>query len=63
MAELYFQYKTTPYKFDTRLLKLFRLENSRFVEILNLETMQNVRLHSIEINREQAFRLAGEAEF
>ena len=63
MAELYFQHKTTLYKFDTRLLKLFRIENSRFVEILNPETKQNVRFHSREINREQAFRLVGEAEF
>jgi hypothetical protein len=62
MAELYFQHKTTPYIFDTRLLKLFRLENSRFVEILNPETKQKVRLHSIEINREQALRLAGATE-
>ena len=58
MAELFFQYKTIPYLFDTRLLKLFRLENKRQVEIVDSGILQNIRFNSIEIDREQAFVLA-----
>lgn len=58
MAELYFEYKMTPYLFDTNLLKLFRLKDHYRVEIKNPEILSNVRLSSIEINRENAARLA-----
>lgn len=58
MAELFFQCKTIPYLFDTKLLKLFRLENKRQVEIVDLEILRNIRFNSIEIDREQAFVLA-----
>lgn len=58
MAELYFEYKMTPYLFDTNLLKLFRLKDHYRLEIKNSEILSNVRLSSIEINRENAVRLA-----
>jgi hypothetical protein len=58
MAELYFKHKMTPYLFDTKLLKLFRLKDDYRVEIKNPEIFSNVRLSSIEINRENAVRLA-----
>jgi hypothetical protein len=58
MAELFFQHDAVSYLFDTNLLKLFRLEGSRPVEIDNPETMRNVRLYSTEINRETAFKMA-----
>ena len=62
MAELYFKYKQTPYLFDTEQIKLFRLKDGRRIEIDNLDTIQKVRLRSIEINRELALRLAFEHE-
>jgi hypothetical protein len=62
MAELFFIYKTAPYLFDTKQLKLFRLRDIQRIEIKNPETLSNVRLGSIEINRERAFRLALECE-
>ncbi len=57
MAELYFEHDTIPYIFDTNLLKLYRLEGSRSIEINNPEIRRNVRLYSAEISREQAFRM------
>jgi hypothetical protein len=62
MAEYFLQYKTTPYLFDTRQLKLFRLKNSNRIEINNPDTLRKVRLGSIEINREYAYVLALETE-
>jgi hypothetical protein len=58
MAELFFQHEAVPYIFDTKLLKLFRLEGSYSVEIDNPDIIRNVRLYSVEISREQAFRVA-----
>jgi len=62
MAEHYFNHKAIPYLFDTKQLKLFRLRDSNRIEIKNPETLRKVRLVSIEINRERAFRLAFEGE-
>lgn len=56
MAELFFQYNIIPYLFDTKILKLFRLENNRKIEIMDRETLRNVRFDSIEICRKHAFR-------
>jgi hypothetical protein len=58
MPEFFFNYKTIPYMFDTKQLKLFRLRDSRRIEIRNPETFRIVRMDSIEINREHAVRLA-----
>ena len=58
MAKLFFEYKSIPYLFDTKQLKLFRLENKRQVQIVDSEILRNIRFNSIEINREQAFVLA-----
>jgi len=58
MADLFFQYRTIPYLFDTKLLKLFRLEKERKVEIVESEILRNVRFNSIEIDREQALILS-----
>jgi len=55
MAELFFQYEKVPYLFDTRLLKLFRIESKELIEIKNPETLQKVRFDSIEIDRKRAF--------
>ena len=54
MAELFFQYEKVPYLFDTKLLKLFRIENKRLIEIKNPETLQKIRFNSIEIDRKKA---------
>ncbi len=62
MPELFFKYKTIPYMFDTNRLKLFRLKDSQQIEIINQKTRHQVRLGSIEINRERAFRLALESK-
>jgi hypothetical protein len=56
MAELFFQFKTVPYLFDTEILKLFRLENNRIIEIIDREIFRNIRFNSIEIDRNHAFR-------
>ncbi len=61
MAELFFESKTIPYLFDTKLLKLFRLENKRQIEISDSDIYRNVRFDSTEIDREKAFVLAKEA--
>ena len=58
MPQLFFQYKTSPYLFDTKLLKLFRLENKRLNEITKPELLKHIRFDSVEIDREQAYRLA-----
>ena len=58
MPQLFFQYKAKPYLFDTKSMKLFRLENKRYVEITKPEIQRNIRFDSIEIDREQAYRLA-----
>ena len=57
MAELYFKYETIPYIFDTDLLKLYRLECNRSVEINNPEIARNVRFYSAEISREKALKM------
>jgi len=57
MAELFFQYEAITYLFDTKMLKLYRLEGNQSVEINNPETMQNVRLKSAEISRKQASKM------
>jgi hypothetical protein len=58
MAELFFHHDATTYLFDTNLLKLYRLEGNRPVEIDNLEIKRKVRLHSAEISREKALKMA-----
>jgi hypothetical protein len=57
MAQLYFQHDAIPYIFDTKLLKLFRLEGSRSVEINNPDIVRNVRLYAAEISQEQALKM------
>jgi hypothetical protein len=57
MAELFFHHDTSTYLFDTNLLKLYRLEGNRSVEIDNLEIRRKVRLKSTEISREMAFKM------
>ena len=58
MAKYFFEYKTVPYLYDAKRLKLFRLENRRRIEISDLKILRNIRLNSTEIEREQAFVLA-----
>jgi hypothetical protein len=58
MAKLYFQHDEISYIFDTKLLKLFRLEGNQSVEINNSETLWDVRLKASEISRIKAFKIA-----
>ena len=60
MTQLFFEHDEITYLFDTKLLKLYRLENYRSVEINNPEIERNVRLNSAEISRYQAFKMAAE---
>jgi len=46
MAQLFFQYDEITYFFDTKLLKLYRMEGNQSFEINNPEILQNVRLFS-----------------
>ena len=55
MAELFFKYETTPYLLDTKLLKLFRIENKELIEINQPEILRKIRFNSIEITRNDAF--------
>jgi hypothetical protein len=61
MAKIYFQHDEISYLFDTKLLKLYRLEAKRSVEINNSETLWDVRLKASEISRQKALELAGGA--
>ena len=58
MAELFFQHNAISYLYDTKLLKLYRLEGNQSVEIDNPEIKRNVRLNAAEISRDQAFKMA-----
>ena len=58
MAKIYFQHDEISYLFDTKLLKLFRLEGNQSVEINNSETLWDVRLKASEISRNKAFKIA-----
>lgn len=58
MPQFYFQYRTQPYLYDTKLMKLYRLENKEHIEITKPELLRNIRLDSIEIDREEAYRLS-----
>jgi hypothetical protein len=57
MAKIYFQHDEISYLFDTKLLKLYRMEGNQSVEINNSETLWDVRLKAAEISREQAFKM------
>ena len=63
MPQLFFQYKTASYLFDTKLLKLFRLGNKRLIEITKPELLKNIRFDSVEIDRKQAYRLACRSQY
>ena len=58
MTEIYLRYGKTPYLFDIRQVKLFRLKGGDQIEIKNSETLRRVRLSSTEISRELAMKLA-----
>lgn len=55
MAELFFKHEATPYLLDTKLLKLFRIENKELIEINQPEILREIRFNSIEITRNDAF--------
>ena len=57
MAQLFFHHDANTYLYDTNLLKLYRLEGNRPVEIDNPDTRRKVRLNSAEISREMAFKM------
>ena len=60
MAKLFFQYDEITYFFDTKLLKLYRMEGNQSFEINNPEILWNVRLFSAEISRKQALEMVSE---
>ena len=60
MAKLYFQHDEISYRFDTKLLKLYRLEGNQSIEINSPETLRNVRLFSTEISRKQALEMVSD---
>ena len=62
MRELYFQYNTIIYSFDTSMLKLFRLDNNEKIEITDRKIMRNVRFDSIEVDRKCAARRSSKAD-
>ena len=62
MTELFFQHEEMTYLFNTKSLKLYRLEGNQSVEINNPEIERNVRLNSAEISREQALRMTEECQ-
>jgi hypothetical protein len=61
MAKIYFQHDEISYLFDTKLLKLYRLEGNQSVEINNSETLWDVRLKAAEISRQKALKIAAGA--
>ena len=58
MAEVFFQYKQTPYLYDTKLSRLFQIKTKKLVEVNEPKILQNVRFDSVEIDKEHAFILA-----
>ena len=62
MAELFFQHKKIAYVYDTKLLKLFRIENQQTTEILDQETLRRIRFDSVEISRNRAINLSKRLE-
>ena len=54
MAELFFRHQGVSYYFDTRLLKLYSIENEDLTEIVDRDTIQKVRFDSTEISRPQS---------
>jgi len=60
MAELFFQHDEVTYIYDTKLLKLFRLEGNQSLEINSPETLRSVRLFSSEISRKQALEMVAD---
>lgn len=62
MGEYFFQYKTNTFLFNTKLLKLFKIEGKRLIEMLNPEVLRQVRFNSIEVDRERAYSLVKRIE-
>jgi hypothetical protein len=60
MSELFFKHEAITYLFDTKLLKLYRLEGNRSVEIDTPEIKRNVRLNAAEISRYQVAKMVAE---
>jgi len=58
----FFNIKKTPYLFDTKLSKLFKLENKKIIEINKPEILKNIRFDSIEIDRERVYKLVHRIE-
>ena len=54
-GKIIFPYNTIPCLFDIKILKLFRIENSRTIEIMDREILIKVLFDSIEIGRKRAF--------
>jgi hypothetical protein len=58
MSELFFEYNQRPFVFDTETLQIFRICDGGKVEVVNRQTIRNLRLRSMEISRETALELA-----
>ena len=58
MSKLYLQYGSDPFLFDTVESKLYQLKDRSRIEIKNSKMLKRIRLDSIEIDCQQAFKLA-----
>jgi hypothetical protein len=58
MSEIFFEYNQRPFVFNTETFKIFQICEGRKVEVVNPQTIRNLRLRSMEISREAAFELA-----
>ena len=58
MDDYYFLYNKNIFMFNARLLKLFRVEDKKLIEIFDPEILREIRFNSIEVEREQPYRLA-----
>ena len=58
MAKLFFRLENIPYLYDTKLMKLFRIEKQLSTEIKDQKILRNIRFNSIEITRNQAHNLS-----
>ena len=57
MDDYYFLYNKKIFMFNARLLKLFRVEDKKLIEIFDPKILHEIRFNSIEVEREQPYRL------
>jgi hypothetical protein len=55
MAEVYFEFLTIPYLYDTKQYNLFQMNHNKLIEIDDQKIKKNVRFNAVEISQERAF--------